>query len=81
MTIQHRTVEIEAASKPWKDALCGLHRLQGASVCLPTSSLDRISKSRVVLMEAASSQIADRTSARELRGRTRLQCATASPIP
>jgi len=39
MTIQHRTVEIEAASKPWKDAICGLHRLQGASVCLPTSSL------------------------------------------
>lgn len=79
MTIQHRTVDIEAASKLWKEDLSAsqIAKCFGAS---QRHRRDHISKSRVLPFEAASSQL---PTAREQESSAegQLQCATAGPIP
>ncbi len=80
MTIQHRTVDIEAASKPCKDDLSASQTARRFGVS-PNVIAGIAFRNRALSHRSRELAIADRTRARELRGRTRLQCATASPIP
>ncbi len=79
MTIQHRTVDIEAASKLWKEDLSAsqIAKRFGVSRNVIVGIAFR---NRAFFLQSRELAIAGRTKARGLRGRTKLQCATANRV-